>query len=46
MLEGCQIIGFDWRYRYLNDAAAAHIRQAKADLPGRHMDRILHSVLS
>ncbi|HTD05996.1 bifunctional diguanylate cyclase/phosphodiesterase [Undibacterium sp.] len=21
MLEGCQIVGFDWRYRYINDAA-------------------------
>ncbi len=37
MLEGCQIIGFDWRYRYINDAAAAHSRQAKADLLGRRM---------
>ncbi|MDR3573474.1 MAG: PAS domain S-box protein [Anaerolineaceae bacterium] len=37
MLEGCQIIGFDWRYRYINDAAAAHARQAKADLLGRRI---------
>jgi PAS domain S-box-containing protein len=37
MLEGCQIIGFDWRYRYTNDAAAAHGGQAKADLLGRRM---------
>ncbi len=37
MLEGCQIIGFDWRYRYLNDAAAAHSRRNKADLLSRKM---------
>jgi PAS domain S-box-containing protein len=24
MLEGCMIIGFDWRYRYVNEAAARH----------------------
>lgn len=33
--EGCQILGFDWRYLYLNDAAAAHGRQSKAALLGR-----------
>jgi PAS domain S-box-containing protein len=37
ILEGCQIIGFDWCYRYINDAAAAHSRQNKADLLGRKM---------
>jgi len=24
MLEGCQIIGYDWRYLYVNDAVARH----------------------
>ena len=37
ILEGCQIIGFDWCYRYINDAAAAHNRRNKADLLGRKM---------
>jgi PAS domain S-box-containing protein len=37
MLEGCQIIGSDWRYRYINAAAAAQSRQAKADMLGRRM---------
>jgi PAS domain S-box-containing protein/putative nucleotidyltransferase with HDIG domain len=37
LLEGCQVIGFDWRYAYLNDAAAAHGRRAKSDLLGRTM---------
>lgn len=26
LLEGCQIVGFDWRYRYVNRAAAQHMR--------------------
>jgi PAS domain S-box/PAS domain S-box/PAS domain S-box len=37
ILEGCQIIGFDWCYRYINDAAAAHNRRNKADLLGRKL---------
>ena len=35
--EGCQIIGFDWRYLYLNPAAARHGRLAAEDLVGRTM---------
>ncbi len=27
MLEGCQIIDRDWRYVYINEAAARHGRQ-------------------
>ena len=34
MPQGCQIIGFDWRYLYVNDAAAKFVRQRKADLLG------------
>ncbi len=37
MLEGCQIIGPDWRYLYLNDAAARHGRTTKEKLLGRTM---------
>ncbi len=37
MLEGCQVIGFDWRYRYLNNAVAAQTRQKKEALLGRTM---------
>jgi HD-GYP domain-containing protein (c-di-GMP phosphodiesterase class II)/CHASE3 domain sensor protein len=37
MLEGCQIIGFDWRYIYLNDAAVVQGRQPRAQLIGRTM---------
>ncbi|HEM62283.1 MAG TPA: GAF domain-containing protein, partial [Chloroflexi bacterium] len=37
MLEGCQIIGFDWRYLYVNDAAASHGRTTKDELLDRTM---------
>lgn len=35
MLEGCQIIGHDWRYLYVNEAAARHGRHTPAELIGR-----------
>ena len=35
MLEGCQIVGFDWRYLYLNDAAQMHNRRPNTELLGR-----------
>ncbi len=37
MLEGCQIVDGDWRYVYVNDAAARHSRRAKEELLGRTM---------
>jgi PAS domain S-box-containing protein len=37
ILEGCQLIGFDWRYLYLNEAAAGHNRRPNAELLGRTM---------
>ncbi|MCL4530005.1 MAG: PAS domain S-box protein [Chloroflexi bacterium] len=37
MLEGAQIIGSDWRYLYLNDAAAQQGRQPKENLIGHTM---------
>jgi PAS domain S-box-containing protein len=37
MLEGCQLIGFDWRYLYLNPAAAIHNRRPNAELLGQRM---------
>ena len=39
MLEGCQIIGDDWKYIYINDAAEQHNRRPKGELLGRrYMD--------
>jgi PAS domain S-box-containing protein len=32
MLEGCQFIGFDWRYLYVNDAVARQGRRTKDEL--------------
>lgn len=37
ILEGCQLIDFDWHYLYLNDAAAKHNRRANEELLGRRM---------
>ncbi len=35
MLEGCQVIGFDWRYLYINAAAEQHNRRPKEELLGK-----------
>nr|WP_315207658.1 ATP-binding protein [uncultured Albidiferax sp.] len=35
MLEGCQVIDFDWRYRYVNAAALRQSRHLGEDLVGR-----------
>ncbi len=37
LLEGCQIISFDWRYLYVNDAVVRHGRKAKSELLGHRM---------
>ena len=37
MMEGCQIIGHDWRYLYLNEAAAVQNRRPNAEMLGRTM---------
>lgn len=37
MMEGCQIIGYDWRYLYVNDAVAQHGRYEKEELMGHTM---------
>lgn len=39
MLEGCQILGFDWRYLYMNRAAEIQNRRSNNELLGnRFMD--------
>ncbi|MDO9019623.1 MAG: ATP-binding protein [Myxococcales bacterium] len=37
LLEGCQVIGFDWRYLYVNDAVVQQGQRAREDLLGRTM---------
>ena len=34
MLEGCQILGYDWRYLYINESAARHGRRGKDEFSG------------
>ncbi|HEY0105275.1 MAG TPA: ATP-binding protein [Rhizomicrobium sp.] len=37
LMEGCQLIAFDWSYLYLNRAAARHNRRPNEELLGRRM---------
>ncbi len=37
MIEGCQIIDYDWRYVYINEAAAKQGRKTKEELLGYTM---------
>lgn len=37
IIEGCQLIGIDWRYLFLNEAAAEHNRRPNEELLGRTM---------
>lgn len=37
IIEGCQIIGFDWRYKYLNPAAERAHRRPNSELLGKTM---------
>ena len=34
LLEGCQVIGFDWRYLYVNEAVAKQARRTREELRG------------
>jgi PAS domain S-box-containing protein len=40
MLEGAQIIDFEWRYRYVNNAVIRQGRETKENLLGRRMDKV------
>lgn len=40
MMEGCQIIGFDWIYIYLNDSADRHNRRPKGELIGKRVTEV------
>ncbi len=40
MLEGAQIIGYDWRYLYANDAAIRQGRETRENMIGHRMDEV------
>lgn len=44
MMEGCQIIGRDWRYLYVNEVAARHGRRSREELVGRTMMEIFPGI--
>ena len=37
MMEGCQLVGFDWQYLYLNAVAAMHNRRPNEEVLGKKM---------
>ncbi len=37
MMEGCQIIDFDWRYKYVNEVVAGQGKRKPEELPGHTM---------
>ncbi len=37
ILEGCQLVDFEWRFLYLNEAAATQNRRPNAELMGQRM---------
>ena len=40
LLEGCQVIDFDWRYLYVNDMAAQFGRRPKSDYIGHKIQAL------
>lgn len=44
MLEGCQIISFDWRYLYLNASVVASGRRRKEEMLGRTMMEVFPGI--
>jgi PAS domain S-box-containing protein len=40
ILEGCQLLDFDWTYLYLNDAAARHNRRPNVELLGNRFTQM------
>ena len=44
MIEGCQIIDYDWRYVYLNEAAATQGRKKKEELLGYTMMQVYSGI--
>ena len=46
LLEGCQIVGYDWTYLYVNDALLAQAKRTRAELLGRTMMEVYAGIES
>jgi len=44
MMEGCQIIGYDWRYIYVNDTVCNHAQLERNKLIGRTMMEVFPGI--
>lgn len=44
LLEGYQLLASDWRYLYVNEAAARHLRRAKSDLLDRRLPELFPGI--
>ena len=44
LMEGCQIIDFDSKYRYVNDVAANHGRRRREEFIGRKMSQLFPGI--
>lgn len=44
MLEGCRIIGFDWRFQFVNNAAAAQMKIPREELVGYTVMEIIPGI--
>ena len=43
-MEGFQVIGYDWKYLYVNDAVAKHAHLTRGDLLGRTMMEVFPGI--
>ena len=44
LLEGCQVIGFDYRYVFVNDAVVQHARKSREQLLGHRMSEVFPGI--
>ncbi|MDZ7672580.1 MAG: PAS domain S-box protein [Halanaerobiales bacterium] len=44
MLEGCQVINYDWEYLYINDALTKQVKMSRNELIGNKMTEIFPGI--
>ncbi len=44
LMEGCQIIGFDWTYLYVNNAALVHSHLSREEILGKKYMDVWHGI--